>query len=80
MARLGQMDDSGGDDSVCEPNPDNLATARGILTWVLVAISIWVAVGMLLVSRQAGSMSTQLALDKKSASEVRDERASAFPD
>ena len=66
MARLGQMDDSGGDDSVCEPNPDNLATARGILTWVLVAISIWVAVGMLLVSRQA--------------SEVRDERASAFPD
>jgi len=66
MARLGQMDDSGGDDSVCEPNPDNLATARGILTWVLIAISIWVAVGMLLVSRQA--------------SEVRDERASAFPD
>jgi len=60
------MDDSGGDDSVCEPNPDNLATARGILTWVLIAISIWVAVGMLLVSRQA--------------SEVRDERASAFPD
>ncbi len=56
MVRLGHMDQRGGDDSVCEPNPDepdNLAPARGILTWVLIAIYIWLVALVLLVSRPA---------------------------
>jgi hypothetical protein len=62
------MDERGRDDIVREPNPDeadNLVPARGILVSALAAIAIWlVVVGvMLLASRPAGSMFTQLAFD-----------------
>lgn len=64
MAGLCQMDERGR-----ELNPDeldNLAPAHGILASALAAIAIWlVVIGMLLLllSRPAGSMFTQLAFD-----------------
>ena len=66
MACLCHMDERGRGDIGRGPNPDeadNLAPARGILTWALTAIAIWlIVIGlMLLASRPAVSMFTQLA-------------------
>ena len=64
MSSLCQMDETGR--KLNPDETDNLAPAHGILASALTALGIWlVIIGMLLLllSRPAGSMFTQLAFD-----------------